>query len=72
MCTEKYNIWRKDRLTKQEGIIIITRSELQARHVHIYMPDEDELIAAEIKTEEGDVTIGKIYMFPPARTCEKR
>ena len=49
--------------------MIITSDKLQARQLHIDIPNDVELIAVEIKTE--DVVIGNIYMPPATRTWDK-
>lgn len=64
---ENCNLLREDRVTKQgEGLIIIARDKSQVNQIDTDTPDEVEIIAFEIKTE--DVIIRKIYIPPAART----
>ncbi len=33
--------------------------------------NDAEVLAVEIKTDEGDVTVSNLYMLPPTRTWDK-
>ena len=67
-----YEIWRKDRVSKPGGgVMILTRKDLKVKEAkYLEVSNKVELIAVDIMTQEGEVTVATLYMPPKTRAWE--
>ena len=69
---EGYEVWRKDRESKPGGgVMILTKKDLKVKEAnYVEVSNKVELIAVDIMSEEGDLTVATLYMPPKTRAWE--
>ena len=66
-----YNIWRKDRNFKSGGgVMILTRKDLIVKIMEQDITENVELLAVEVITKDGVITVATLYMPPKTRAWE--
>ena len=67
-----YEVWRKDRESKPGGgVMILTKKDLKVKAAnYVEVPNKVELVAVDVMSEEGDLTVATLYMPPKTRAWE--
>ena len=68
-----YEVWRKDRESKPGGgVMILTKKDLKVTAANYdEVPNKVELVAVDVMSEEGDLTVATLYMPPKTRAWER-
>ena len=66
---EQYNIWRKERMNREGGgIMILIKKELTATEVELITTTYAEALAIEVKTKRGSLLVATTYIAPKTDT----